>query len=437
MKIDDTFPDFNFLSKARLFCRGFLRFISVFFLLSALCFSWSCGGKSAAPSKARSSQNDAVFDTKLFFEKYGQIVHPFAVEKCGGCHSKTAPMFATGNALESAQVVFQTKKIDFANPGNSRLVQRLTKDSHNCGAKDQCELLGIEMKKKVEQVIAAMGKMTESFPNLTPSALLKDARMMTRFVGNTSEICLEGESSSFSRQQEGSQFYVKPLTTPADLSAKIDQAGAKYIWAYYRRGASGTLAVGGNYMEQPPSAAGATSKPLPVAFPLADTGGKFKWALLNPFNAQTVAVTAFNMESQSLSLKLSGSNVDLDFFLITDVDYKKSVKGEPTAEYSVLDFDLSSLKINGKLEIGASIYDPLSSKSYIFSAPRYIGAGKVRFKGMKILINGKWNPVHSTFYSIDQVVETGGYLSSSAMTVGSENIETDKISISFESITSE
>jgi hypothetical protein len=156
--------------------------------------------------------------------------------------------------------------------------------------------------------------------------------------------------------------------------------------------------------------------------------------LLNTLTTGTA--NAFqNGKPQSLFLNLTGGSVDLDMLVITDVDYLKH-GGSPPLIRDVLQFDLSGLGVpDGKIEIAVSLYDPKGSQGYLFDSPKYIGNGKLKIKGLKVLVNGHWNNVHSLFNALDLTVNSNEYLSTQAMTVGKElGKEKDKFSLSFEEI---
>jgi hypothetical protein len=176
-------------------------------------------------------------------------------------------------------------------------------------------------------------------------------------------------------------------------------------------------------------------KDLP--FVLKNTANKFDWALLNPPINNTTPPKPFeNAKPQKITLNVSGSSLDLDMMLVTDIDFLKTELKTPKLSRDVLQFDLSNLGVpQGKIEIAVSVYDPTGSQSYIFEAPKYVGPGKIKIKGLKVLVNGKWNPVHSLFNVLDLVADANQFLTERAMTVGKElGKDQDKFSLSFEEI---
>jgi hypothetical protein len=60
-------------------------------------------------------------------------VYPLVTAHCAQCHTGTnQPFFAGSDAQSDHDALVQNGKVDLANPANSRLVQRLGQDMHNC-----------------------------------------------------------------------------------------------------------------------------------------------------------------------------------------------------------------------------------------------------------------------------------------------------------------
>jgi hypothetical protein len=292
------------------------------------------------------------------------------------------------------------------------------------------------MKQKIVELVKLVGSSATKLPNLTQQLSLSDAKFANRVITNQGNIFIEAKDMSLlPLMTEGDKDFVRPTTSPVMISANIKNAAAYSIWAYIRRGGTGNLNLSMDYQEHSDDRkANPSPKKLVATFPgLSDTKGNFEWVLLNRVNAANGKIDTYKMNGQNVNLELTGSNIDLGLLLITDIDYKKSPEGHPLAGENVLEFDLKPFNINGKLQIGAKIYDPKGSKSYLFSAPRYLGEGSVKFKGLKIVVNGNWNPIHSLFNAIDITTTHGQYLTSGAMVVAASSQE-DRFALSFESI---
>lgn len=90
-------------------------------------------------------------DSSLAFQ---QTVYPLLRQNCAGCHGTSqSPLFASANYMTAYNEVISTGKVNFDSPSNSRLVQRLTSDSHNCWG-GSCANSGALMLTKIQDWIA-------------------------------------------------------------------------------------------------------------------------------------------------------------------------------------------------------------------------------------------------------------------------------------------
>ncbi|MEI8026500.1 MAG: hypothetical protein WCI18_09135 [Pseudomonadota bacterium] len=417
--------------------------------ITMILFSMSCGSGGVIKSKSSSLPKTAGGDVKAsgdwnsaYLAGYESEILPFAVKNCGSCHGETiAPKFAASDAKESAKAALDGHKLDFVDIDASRLILRLTQDQHNCGEKAECQALGAELKAKIAALVAKLPAQTSTTREIpqTPTQDFTNLVDSDRVIASPSFLIVEAESlipagatAPLASTVEGSTTYVKMPATTTNFTAPVTTVlgGKYYVWARYRRAAQGAMTANFSYNSDavPPVA-------VNRAFPVVDTKGAFRMSPLNQL-AQGIPGPYIMPTPQTISVTLAMSVLDLDMIIFTDVDYSKRVEKEPTITKKVLNFDLTSMGVpGGRIEIAASVIDPEGSKTYNFEAPRYFGPQNAKIKGMKILVNGKWNPVSSQFTALDTVVAKGEYLSTNAMTVASDKgVEADKFSLTFEEI---
>ncbi len=92
--------------------------------------SGSTGGGGGSGSGVSKAESVAAFE---------QTVYPLTQQFCVGCHAGSGPGFpsiASSNSTAAHDATVDTQKVNFANPGNSRLVQRLAADFHHCWSGD-------------------------------------------------------------------------------------------------------------------------------------------------------------------------------------------------------------------------------------------------------------------------------------------------------------
>jgi hypothetical protein len=330
--------------------------------------------------------------------------------------------------------ILKGNKIDFSQASLSRLVLRMKEDRHNCGLPEKCDELGAVIGAKIAAILAKIPKKAGSenkniSPELTFSNLVTTDK---HIVSSPGFIIIEKESYGMSMKFEDSLSFVSFPAAPTTVSyqAKIEATSSFFVWARYRRSDVGQLTAQFSFEDSQ-----STKQAINLPFTLKNTANKFEWCLLNTLT-NGAAVAFQNAKPQSLLINLTGSSLDLDMVVITDIDFLKTELKTPQLTRNVLQFDLSTLGVpQGKIEIAGSVYDPAGSQSYLFEAPKYIGPGKIKIKGLKFLVNGKWNPVHSLFYALNLVVGDNEYLTERAMTVGKElGKDGDKFSLSFDEI---
>jgi hypothetical protein len=80
---------------------------------------------------------------------FEQTVYQITTENCIQCHQNTSPQHANNNIQLAHDSLLNQGKIDFNNIPNSRMVQRLRTDGHNCWG--NCEDNAQEMESAIEQ----------------------------------------------------------------------------------------------------------------------------------------------------------------------------------------------------------------------------------------------------------------------------------------------
>lgn len=428
--------------------------MKILFPIAMIFLSVSCGSggvikanSSLKSSKAGGDQTATGDWNTLYLTGYEKEVLPLLAKNCASCHAAViAPHFASTDPKESAMAALEAKKIDFAAVEQSRLVVRLTKDHHNCGEKAECEALGEELKAKITSLVATLPK-TEAEPALPQTPPLDFTNLVDsdRVIASPSFLIIEAESLI----PNGTTAPLPPLTVGATTFVKMPAAatvftfpvttvlsGNYYVWARYRRAGQGNMNANFTYQTPNPQVVDTEIAQVQTRnFPVQNTQLQFRMSMLNQVQ-QGTPTPYIIPRPQTFNFTLTSSVLDLDMIILTDVDYTKRVEKEPTVTKKVLNFDLTSLGIpGGKIEIAASVIDPEGSKSYNFERPRYFGPQSAKLKGMKILVNGRWNPVYSQFTAIDVEAANGDFLSTSGMTLSNDKgVAEDKFSLAFEEI---
>jgi hypothetical protein len=102
------------------------------------------GGGGSGGSGASQAESIAAFE---------QTAYPLLTQYCVACHAGSGPGFpsiSSSNSTVAHGAVVDTQKVNFGNPGNSRLVQRLVADFHHCWSGD-CNADGAMMAAAISQ----------------------------------------------------------------------------------------------------------------------------------------------------------------------------------------------------------------------------------------------------------------------------------------------
>jgi hypothetical protein len=101
------------------------------------------------------STSGADFPRAKSLELFAATAHPYLKASCGGCHvpGASAPVpFAQDNVEAAHDEIINHKKVNLGDLNNSRMIQRLVADSHNCPSGD-CVASGAQMTKVIKEWI--------------------------------------------------------------------------------------------------------------------------------------------------------------------------------------------------------------------------------------------------------------------------------------------
>ena len=138
-------------------------------------------------------------------EAFEQSVYPITKQRCTTCHITRFPRHASNNAVVAHNDLINAQSVDLDDPINSRLVQRLGNESHQCWS--NCADNANEMKeaiekwklnkvlikhavgaKKVEEPVVILGKgETDKKLNIKAHRISKSAQEMVEKAGGSYE----------------------------------------------------------------------------------------------------------------------------------------------------------------------------------------------------------------------------------------------------------
>ena len=421
--------------------------ISSVALLALILVSYNhCGMPTGAKKKSdlSFSQPDDVGSTSsnavvsvggaADIEVFSNTVWSITKNRCASCHgSLQQPLHGSNDVTVAYNAVINGYKVNFSNSATSRLVLKL-KANHNCWS--NCEDNSNEMLTQIT-AWAASREASISSDNVEEESMTMDESLSS--TGNSGLIKLDTMAamiqSPFTRGQSGDISYIYAPGTGVLKRVTDSTAGMAFLnfssmktasykmWAYVDAKASNDDSFymkvnNGNFAE----------------WHVPATNG-FEWRMVTQTSSRN-AVNFFLPQSDSnrLEIRQREDGAKISHVILTD-DFEQTSESFDLGVSVTFSYDISSMLNLGagsaRLEVDCREFDEYT---YQFYNPRIISNSNIRVKGMKLLINGNYNPQHATYNYIDTLVTPGNSsLSSSALLAIKENGNTaDRFSFSFE-----
>lgn len=402
------------------------------------------GGGSGGLDNAQKASSIAAFRDS---------VYPLSLKWCaGGCHDTVqAPVFASDDAAAAHDAILTTQKVDFKAIERSRLVLRVSEDNHNCPA-EGCEVATEEFVKAIrfwsDHIVPVEG---EGVNGIKSQALtLADAQGKKIDLGlPPGTFLFEAESGTLKAPMvalpvtdasggmvvhtpagAGSQTNLNTATNQATLGSvtfKMDVtlAGNYRVIGKVNGQANANSSFYLRLDQQPlllwdfPATAAAYN--FDVADAVQATG--------TPHNLSLTA------GSHTLEVRQREEQAKLDSIIVTndpELD-PMMVKATPKDMLNLV-FDISEQSGISGAKITVDVVD-YSKNGYLFkNLAVVVPSGKIKVKGVKLLLNGVYLPQHATFNAVDATVAApGGSLSSASLVaIKDKGPEVDQFSFSFE-----
>ena len=397
------------------------------------------GKKPSPPGSATLTANEA-------FER---TAHKILVERCGSCHATTAaPLFAQKNLEAASIAVTDTGKVNFTAIDRSRLYLRLAADNHNCWS--DCATNAEEIKLALTEWLDLLLKINPDFlsefesPLVTNDLLFSDAAQRTPTPDPLS-IIIEAETATVTApmiiandlMSSGGRFIEVPAGTNGGTINNANQNGigtsvfnfmvptaGKYkVWAQ-----ANAVTDANNAFFIRMDAGPFQNWAVPV------TAGKWEWSAANQQDGQAELSFDLTAGTHTLEIKRRDVATKLDRLAITMNPLFDGTQAE-TQPVQVLRYDISAIARKPNTYFEIEVMD-FSEEAFKFRKPTIISEQPLTVKGLRILINGHYNPQHNTYNLIEStVMPPRTELSRSGMVVLKEKgKDLDKISFSFEAL---
>lgn len=376
---------------------------------------------------------------------YKQSLYPIMTAHCAGCHSTfQTPLMASADINIAYDALANTSKVDFTNPANSRLVLKLRNEKHNCWGdcvanSQEIEDQIVNWQKLLSATSTDVGS-TNVTGKITKESLVVSDILNPQNALDSGTITLMTESASLKQPMiksvDGLTSFIWIPTAAQVLDLSSADAGLGYL--------NFSPAVSDFYkiymLVNVPSE---TSNQIYVKATgseykewSADTTNGFEWRELT--NTPQKIETSFYFTAgkpYTLELRQKEAGMKISKVVVTnDSTYNPSMAPSVSLKgtISVSIADISGVA-NAFLDIDIEEYDLYS---YKLSNPRIRTPKDLKIKKLKVLVNGTFNPQHSTYFTVNKTVTKADPIVSafSMILLKDKGSDFDKLSFSFDTI---
>ncbi len=396
--------------------------------------------------KSGNSSTVATSNTRaISLDAFSKSVYPVLRARCVSCHGGSqTPLHASSDINIAFDAVINSSKVDFTNTANSRLVLKLRNENHNCWG--TCTSNADEILTQVNKWKSLTAGTAGDIANTTVS-------------GNTTKDSMT-ISTALDPNSNGAATNITLMAEASSIKAPMviaQENGTTYVWTPANAGIKDLTST--------------TAGTAILNFSVAATD----------FYKVFMYVNAASASSDSVYVKMAGSDykewtigtttgymwkevtntpqkLETEFYLTGSKSYQLEIRQkEPGVKISkvVLTSDLTydpgaMAKVNQKATLSVSLADltgisdsyfdidieEFDLYSYKLTNPKIRTSKDIKIKKLKVLVNGNFNPQHSTYLTVDKTVtKTDSVLSTYSMVLlKDKGPEFDKLSFSFEVI---
>lgn len=377
-------------------------------------------------------------------QAFAQSTHAITRARCINCHgSFQQPLHAVADATQAHDAIINAAKINFSNPAQSRMVLKLT-EGHNCWG--DCNANAQEMLDSINDWMYYMQGSGSSNTGGTVEGLITSESETVAMAldpnsnANVGDVMLNMQASMTAapmvKATEGSIEYVwVPNGTHAQVLANNNNiAGRTSIVAQIpTAGRYKMFGLVRGYGDQDDSFHVRVGSNNYIEWHVGGNTNGFRWVEITNGSGRSAVSYQLNATNYAIEVREREDGTKLSKILMTD-DLQMSAEDIAGGPEATLRYSLNSLApgSNAEFRVDISIYDMYS---YRLSNPRVVlPSGTMRVKNVKPLVNGSWNPQHSTYTIVDKnVTPNDSSLSGSSLIVLKDQGENvDKLSFSFE-----
>jgi hypothetical protein len=396
-------------------------------------------------------EGPAIEDPKDSATAFGLLLYPSLKEYCGACHAKVQPPFFAHDDKKIAHTaIIESLKVDFKNVDNSRIVQRVATDKHQCPA-DGCEKATKAFTDGINAWIERINTDDDNTPKLPVTSGLRfsDATDGILKANNPpGVIYLEAEQGTLKAPMvavaatnaiKGSYIHTPvgavnqdnavTAATQANLGTLTFQVDIKVAGAYqvFGRVCSPIATTNSFYLRADGGALQTWQFP--------QTNDDLIWDKADPVVAAGTPIS-FTLTAglHTIEVRQRRGRARIDALILTNdplISPDNVSPGDEQVKKITYDIGDVSGVPGAKLHVFVADY---SANAYIFRNPtiELPQGSKVKVKNMKLLINNKYLPQHATYTVVDTEVAGPEKILSEAALVALKDKGNDLDEFSFE-----
>lgn len=376
-------------------------------------------------------------------QAFSQTTHPITRARCINCHgSFQQPLHAVANAQQAHDAIVNAAKINFSNPAQSRMVLKLT-EGHNCWG--DCNQNAQEMLDSINDWVYLMQDDDTTGMGTVDGLVTSESNTIAMVLdpnntANAGDVMLNMQASMTAapmvKASEGGVEYiwVPNGTHAAVLANNNNMAGRAFITAQVpTAGRYKMFGLVRGYGDSDDSFHIKVGNNNYIEWHVGGNTNGYRWIEITNGSGRSAISYQLNATNYQVEVREREDGTKLSKILMTD-DLQMTADELGGGPEATIRYSLNSLApgSNAEFRIDVSVYDMYS---YRLANPRIVlPNGTLRVKNVKPLVNGSWNPQHSTYTIVDKnVTSNDGSLSNSSMIVLKDMGESvDKLSFSFE-----
>ncbi len=383
-------------------------------------------------------------DDAVSLEAFRTTVYPMTRQHCISCHAVAQqPVHASPDLTTAHNALVAQFKVNFANPANSRIVQKL-RENHQCWSNcaDNARQMELAIETWANDLASSAGPdpvQPYAFVTLQTQSIAQVRQTVTNSTIVASTLAAAATLMAPMAYDATAPGFISVPASGANLTkANNDATAGVATFSIMGTGVARTNGALWGLVNAPNGNQDSFHVRMNaeafIDWQIPTTNG-FQWVRVTTGAARTARNFNLGANANTITVREREDGAQLARLLWTQ-DLNFNPTGVGTAGMVTLSFSVENkIQIPGaRLELKIEDYDAFS---YRLSDLRLIVPNRYAYvKGIRLLLNGQFNPQFSNYTYVDQLVNPAApLLSPSSMIVLKENGEAgDRLAFAFDSL---